>query len=134
MKGPTAVECVVVIAVGLLILTPMIYFSGKYFQGYKEDTNVLSAKTTVEKIGENVDWVYSQGYPSRVQVTVYIPEGIETASLENRNVLLRIGSTSGSKDVFYTTVSDMVGELPTKSGFYKLSIAAINGYVNVSVQ
>ena len=133
-KGQAAIEYMVVVAVGLLVLIPIVYYSSRSFQNYKEDTNILSAKTTVEKIGENVDWVYSQGYPARVQIKVYVPEKVTLASLENRTVLMRIYSTSGPKDVYYETISDMVGALPSRAGFYRLSVAATDGFVNVSVQ
>jgi hypothetical protein len=133
MKAQAAVEYMTVIGIGLIILTAILYYSTRSFQNYKEDTNVLSAKNTVDKVGENVDWVYSQGYPSRVQISVYIPDDVEMASLANRTVLMRMKSTSGTKDIFYNTIGDMQGSLPENSGFYHLSIAAVNGYVNVSV-
>lgn len=133
MKGQSAVEYMVIIAIGLVILTPILYYSGQSFRNYKEDTNILAAKNTVEKIGENVDWICSQGSPSRVRINVYIPENIIQGSLQDKTVLFNIDSESGPKDVFYETVCDMNGELPVKSGFYYLSVAAVNGYVNITV-
>jgi hypothetical protein len=134
MKAQSAVEYLVIVGIGLIILTPILYYSNKSFQNYKEDSNILAAKTTVDKIGENVDWVYSQGYPSRVQIRVYIPENVESTSLVDRTVLIKMESTSGAKDVFYETIGDMQGSIPTKSGFYFLSLVAMDGYVNVTLQ
>ena len=133
MKGQAAIEYMVIIGIALLILTPILYYSGKSFSNYKEDTNILSARNTVEKIGENADWICAQGSPARVQINVHMPEDIIEASLENRTVLLRIESTSGAKEVFYESVCDLQGELPVKEGFYYLALVAVDNYVNITV-
>ena len=58
---------------------------------------------------------------------------MEEISLDYKTFLFRVRTSAGISDVFYTTVSDLDGSLPTKSGYYYVSLTTFPNYVNVSV-
>jgi hypothetical protein len=133
MKGQVAVEYLIIISVALMILTPLSLYVNQALRGYTDNTRISKAWTAVNKLGESADWVYSQGPPAKLTFKIYIPDGIEEASLNDKTFLFKIKTSSGTSDIFYTTVSDLDGYLPKKSGYYYVSLTAFSNYVNVSV-
>lgn len=129
MKAQVSVEYIIIISVALTVLIFISLYSTKYIQGYREDSAVSTAGNTVRKIGENADWVFSQGPPAKVTVEIYIPEGVEEITLENRTILFRMKN----RDVYYRTIPLLNGSLPSKSGHYMVSLVAYNTYVDVNV-
>lgn len=132
MKAQVALEYLVIVSVALLILVPLVLYANQMFLGYKENTRISLAKNAVKKIGEHADWVYSQGRPARNEIQVYMPDGIEEASLENNEILLKIKTSAGTSDIFYRTVSPLNGSIPYNSGYYIISLVAFQNYVNIS--
>jgi len=132
MKAQVSLEYLTIVSIALLILVPLVLYANQMFLGYRENTRTSLAKNAVKKIGENADWVYSQGQPARREIQVYMPDGIEEASLENNEVLLRIRTSAGTSDIFYRTISPLDGSIPSNSGYYKISLVAFQNYVNIS--
>jgi hypothetical protein len=133
MKSQAAVEYFTIISIALLLLLPLSLYVNELLTGYRDDTRLSLAKDLVKKLGENVDWVYSQGPPARVSLKVYVPEGVEEASLENKTILLRMRTSAGLSDVYYMAVPELNGSLPSESGYYSVSLVAYENYVNISV-
>lgn len=132
MKSQVSVEYLIIISVAIMILIPIILYANELLLGYKDDTKISLARNAVEKIGENVDWVYSQGAPAKRSLEVYIPEGIEQINLENKTILFKIKTRAGTSDIFYTTVANLSGSIPMQSSYYKLSLTAHQNFVNIS--
>jgi hypothetical protein len=133
MKSQAAVEYFTIISIALFLLLPLSLYVNELLTGYRDDTRLSLAKDLVKKLGENVDWVYSQGPPARVSLKVYVPEGVEEASLENKTILLRMRTSAGLSDVYYMAVPELNGSLPSESGYYSVSLVAYENYVNISV-
>ena len=133
MKGQVATEYLVIVSVALLILTPLSLYVNQSLMGYTDNTRTSKAWTAVNKLGQNADWVYSQGPPAKLTFQIYIPNGIEEASLDDKTFLLKVKTSAGFSDAYYTTVSNIDGHLPSESGYYYVSLTAFSNYVNVSV-
>jgi len=134
MRAQAAVDYFAIISVALLILIPLILYINQLLTGYRDDTRISMAKDTVNKLGENADWVYSQGSPAKMTLdSIYIPEGIEEISLDNNMILFRIKTSSGVSDVYYETVSPLDGSVPSKAGYYPISLIAYDNNVTINV-
>jgi len=133
MKAQVAIEYIIITGIGLVF----VLIAGKYLLGlyndYSTQNRIFVAKNTVNKIGESVDLVSSQGPPSRVKIKVTIPEGVEEISFSNKTLVFKIKNKGGTTDVFYNTKSQIVGDIPKKSGQYYLSISSDDDHVNVTV-
>lgn len=132
MKAQTAVEYFIIVSVALLILLPLILYINDLIIGYNDKTRVSLAENAVKKIGENADWVYSQGQPARRTFEVYMPGGIDQISFENRTIVIRVKTSAGSSDSYYNTISPLNGSLPSSEGYYTISLAAFQNFVNAS--
>jgi len=132
-KAQTSVEYLLIISVALLILIPVIYYANKMLIAYEDDNKISSAKNTVRKLGESVDWVFSQGSPAKLTVEIYIPKGVEGLTLNNKTINFQIKRTSGISDVYYETIADLTGTLPTNRGYYYVAITAYEDSVGFEI-
>lgn len=126
MKAQVAVEYLIIMGVALMILLPLSLYLNQTLMGYRDDTKISKAQNTVKKLGQNADWVHSQGPPAKVTVEVYVPEDVAEVSLNNNMILYRVRTSAGISDVFYNTVPALNGTLPDKSQYYYISVTAIN--------
>ena len=67
------------------------------------------------------------------ELHIFGPKGIQEISFSNKTLLFKVKTSSGVNDVFYETIPQIVGSLPSKNGDYYISLTAEQGYVNVSV-
>ena len=133
MKAQSASEFLIIVSVALTILIPLILLVNQSLMGYRDDTKISLAQETVKKMGENADWVFSQGPPAKVTVEIYVPDDVKSVSLNNNEILYKIRTTAGINDIYYDTVPELRGTLPEKSGYYFVSLTSFSNYVNISV-
>ena len=133
MKAQAAVEFLIIVSVALMIILPVTLYINQSFIGYKDDTKISLAKNTVKKLGEGVDWVFSQGPPAKLTLEIYIPDDVYNISLEDKTILFKIKTSAGVTDVFYETVPPLNGSLPITGGYYFVSLTAYTNYVNIIV-
>ncbi|HKZ45502.1 MAG TPA: hypothetical protein VJ343_02245 [archaeon] len=132
MKAQVSVEYLIIVSVALVVLLPLILYSGEILRNYNEETRMSLAKNAVKKIGESADWVYSQGPPAKLNTEVYFPSGISQTSLENNAILLKMKVSSGTSDIYYSTMSPLNGSIPSVPGYYTITLVAYQDYVNIS--
>jgi uncharacterized protein (UPF0333 family) len=133
MKSQVAIEYLSIIVVGLVILIPVIGYLNEMYISYKDDNRISMARTTVTKLGDYANWVFSQGPPAKKTIEIYLPDGIEEISFSNNTINFRLKTLSGLTDVFYQTIAPINGNLPDSSGYYFVSLVAYDDYVNLTV-
>ena len=134
MKAQSASEFLIIVSVALTILIPLILLVNQSLMGYKDDTKISQAKEAVNKLGNNADWVFSEGPGAKETIMIYIPDGVESVSfVGTKEILYKIRTSAGTTDVYYDTVSYLDGTLPDKSGYYFVSLTCFSTYVNISV-
>jgi len=132
MKAQVALEYLIIVSVALIIIIPLALYANELFYGYREDTRITLAKNAVKKLGENSDWVYSQGEPAQLTIEVYIPDGIAQISLDNNTILFKVKTSSGISNVYYTTIAPLNGSVPINSGYYEISLTAYEDFLDIS--
>jgi hypothetical protein len=48
-------------------------------------------------------------------------------------ILLRVKTSAGISDIYYKTIAPLDGSIPTKSGYYPISVTANENNVTISV-
>ena len=117
--------------IGFLMLTigPILYYS---LQGQSSTIHINQADDAVNTIANAVDSVYALGPGSKTFVWVNFPN-IESSSLTNSEVLLKISIGGTTSEIYATTKTSMTGSLPTAKGTYKIKVEALDsGVVQVS--
>ncbi|MCD6477476.1 MAG: hypothetical protein J7K87_00545 [Candidatus Aenigmarchaeota archaeon] len=133
MKGQAAVEYMIIIGIAIAILTPLFVIIDSYTYESKQDLRTKALEDGLDSIAESANMVYFQGYPARISVTVYIPQGVILTNVTGDFIRVRLESKNGYNDVISVTDAPVNGTLPTSSGTYKVTVSATeDGWVNVS--
>ena len=132
MHGQTAFEYLMLFSLALTILAVLVLYSQQMTERNREDIRVANAITAVNKIAEAADIVYTQGKPSQITVSVYIPEGIESIDISNNKILMKVNIASGLSDIFAFSKAELEGSIQTISGMKKIKVIAEENYVNIT--
>lgn len=100
MKGQTAFEYLALFSLVLVILSFLIYYAQDMTDRNMEDIIISDATIAVNKIADASDIVYTQGKPSQITLSVYIPDKVYSIEFSNNMIIMRINVSSGSSDVF----------------------------------
>ena len=131
MRAQVSVEYLIVVGIALLILIPAILYANQILSSSKKELRMNLAENAVERLAENADWVYSLGPPSRVSLTVYIPEYVEYVNISDHKISIKLKDYP--REIFKNTKGNVTGYIPPENGYYKVWITAEVRYVNISV-
>lgn len=135
-NGQASLEYLAVIAFTLAaLLVVWVYVSG-VTSSTKQDLNVAYAKQIVLKLRDAADLVYSQGPPAQFVVEANVPDGIEEASVSQKEILLRVRGAGGLTDVYASTVANLTGDLTafeTRTGQLAVTVKAQRQQLGVVV-
>lgn len=131
MRAQTAFEYMVIAIIILGFLTPVWLYVTQVQSESAEQLSLTYAKNVVKKIVENADLVYSQRLGAKVKVGLYIPRGVEDINITGNTVVMKVYSSSGTADIFETSIANLNGTLPTSSGFRWVLIEAKGDYVQI---
>lgn len=132
MRGQAAFEYMALFAIALLILGILVWYSQQITERNREDITVANAITAVNKIAEASDIVYTQGKPSQITLSVYIPERVESVEFNNTVIIMKVNIGSGTSDIIATSKANLQGNISSDSGLKKIKVIAEENYVNVT--
>lgn len=133
MKAQAAIEYMMIISISLVILIPLFFLVNSYISSSKDELKIRALEDGVDSLAEASDMVYFQGYPAKMSISMYIPDGVQSATVSGNLIRVNVRTSSGITDIIALTQANMTGVLPTQSGTHKLKIVAQeDGLVNVS--
>ena len=133
MKAQIATEFLIVISFAIMVLVPYALYLTKVSQNFGEDNSLTVASNSVQKIGQTADWVYSQGEPSRLKILILVPNNVENISFINKTMNWKMRTSSGESDIYYNSIANLTGSIPTAPSYYNLLIQATGNGVNINV-
>lgn len=133
MKAQIATEYLIVVSFALMVLIPYILYLQTVSQNFSEENALTSASNSVQKIGQAADWVYSQGEPAKLKILIQIPNNIENISFLDKTIIWKVRTSSGVSDIYYNSVANLTGSLPTNPGYYNVLVQASKNKVSISV-
>lgn len=131
MKAQTAFEYMIIAIIVLGFLTPVWLYISQVQTQSTEQFSLTYAKNAVKKLAENADLVYSQRLGAKVKVGIYIPNGVEGINITGKTVIMKVYSSSGTVDIFETSMANLNGSLPADAGFHWVLIEAMGDYVQI---
>jgi len=132
MLGQTAFEYLILFSLVLAILAFLTYYAQDMTERNREEIIMSNAVIAVNKIAEAANIVYTQGKPSQITLSVYIPEKVYSIEFLNRMIIMRINVSSGSSDIFAESKAPLQGSISTTSGTKRIKIKAEGSYVNIT--
>lgn len=138
MKGQTAIEYLAMFSIVFIILTILTYYAQDMTESNREDIIISNAVIAVNKIAEAANIVYTQGKPSTITFSVYIPEKIYSIEFSGKMMIMRFNVNSGSTDVSAMSKAPLQGFISASSGTRRIKVNAekndVTGesYVNIT--
>jgi hypothetical protein len=118
--------------IALSILSVLVLYSQQITERNREDIRIANAITAVNKIAEASNIVYTQGKPSQITLSVYIPEMINSIEFNNNLIIMKVNISSGISDIFASSKAPLQGSISVKSGVKKIKVIAEENYVNIT--
>jgi hypothetical protein len=137
MLGQTAFEYLMLFSLVLIILTFLTYYAQNMTERNREEIIMSNAVIAVNKIVEAADIVYTQGKPSAITLSVYIPENVYSIEFSNKMIIMKVKVGSGISDVVATSKAILKNSTsgiyfsPT-SGTKRIKVKAEGSYVNIT--
>lgn len=146
MRGQTAFEYLLMFSIILTILLILTYYAQDITESNEEDINSANAVIAVNKIAEAADIVYTQGNPSQITLSIYIPDNVNSVvfvgndtpcvnSVSHANVIdMKINIGSGISDIWAISKGNFTCDsfIPKNSGTKTIVIKSEGSYVNVT--
>ena len=132
MRGQASFEYLMLFVIALSILSALVLYSQQITERNREDIRIANAITAVNKIVEAADIVYTQGEPSQITLSVYIPELVESIEFNNNMIIMKVSVSSATSDIFASSKASLQGNISTKSGMKKIKILAEGNHVNIT--
>lgn len=132
MRAQSAIEFLIIVSMLLLILGPLWVEVSTILRQQQDDLRVAYAKTAVSEIQRAADIVSIQGPPASIMVRVYIPTVVTGSTVAGKEIELTLKMANSTTDVVAQTRGPVAGSLPTIEGFYRITVKAENGYVNIT--
>jgi uncharacterized protein (UPF0333 family) len=122
LKAQASIELLVMLAIGMVVITIVIFFSQQQLATSTGTLNVQQAQAAVDSLARAVDSVYASGVGSMEQVQITIPEGTISTSVSDKTIGLRMRTASGETDVNARTAANVYGSIPFQPGEYRAQV------------
>jgi uncharacterized protein (UPF0333 family) len=132
MKGQTAIEYLLLFSLVFAILAILTSYAQDITERNREEIIMSNAVIAVNKIAEAADIVYTQGKPSAITFSVYIPENVNSIIFSNNMINMKINVNSGINDIFAASKAPLQGSISTDSGTKRIKVKSEGSYVNVT--
>ena len=142
MRGQAAIEYLIMFSIVLAILAVLTYYAQDMTSRNSSDIISSNAVIAVNKISEAADIVYTQGEPSQITLSVYVPENLQSVDFHNNFIIMKVRVGSGISDVFAMSKANFTADshISPDSGTRKIRVRAVSviesgqvkTYVNVT--
>jgi len=133
-KAQAAFEYMAIFIIVLAFVIPIWFYVISVQGDTTEDLYMTYTKTAVDKIAQSADLVYSQGYPAKIKVKVYIPQNVIDVSFDQKTVVFKVRVDSHESYITATSTATLTGSIPSDEGVYWLNVEATNDHVQISAE
>lgn len=134
MRGQTSIEYFVIAAMVLMFMVPIWVYVVTTQHQTTQELSLSYARNSVKQIADAANLVHSQGAPAKLNIKVYVPEGLYNVSIINRTIIFNMLSDSQTTEVWYMSMAELRGgeNIPTSEGYYNLNIISHDSYVEIN--
>ena len=131
MRGQVALEFMIIVGVALSIIT--------LFAAYSWTRNEIATRSNQADIAANAiasaaDQLYAQGPGAKTKISIFLPIGYNStkSSISNKVVRIAFSSPAGPGEAIASSKANLIGTLPSDTGYKILTLELIGGSVQIS--
>lgn len=131
-KAQSALEYIIIVSMVLVFMIPIWTYVSTMQSQTSVELAMTYAKNTASQLADASDLVYSQGPPAKLKISVYIPNGVENATIANNTIKFTLWAAPGYSDVFAFSNAQLNGTLPSEEGYYWMYVEATDNIVQIT--
>lgn len=131
-KAQVSMEFLIIMGFIITITIPLLM---SYYE-YSRNANVRIKTEQLYKIAreivDNAESVYYIGTPSKTTIRVFIPEGVESVEINQRQIIFKVKFYGNISEISYSSNVDLSGTIRPHSGIHNIVIEAKENYVEIT--
>lgn len=131
-RAQIASEYLIIMGFMVAALTTLLIVYYSFAGQSSEEISATQISAVSKRVADAAQSVYYLGAPSQRTFKAYFPEGIESASLQNNEIVFFMRSDHGPVEIAEHASINITGSLPTEGGIYTITIKSLGTYVNVT--
>lgn len=132
LKSQVSVEYMLVMGFAALMTVPLLLIYYTYSADTADSVAISQSMQIARKIADASESVYYLGKPSQTTLKFNFPDRIQSTSLSNREVVIKVKTQAGVTDIVQVSAVNITGTLPTSQGIHVLTIKADDGFVQIT--
>ncbi|MBI2452012.1 hypothetical protein HYV50_02955 [Candidatus Pacearchaeota archaeon] len=121
-RGQISVEYLIVISfvtfVALSILGIALFYSAEI----KDSIKFSQLEQFAKKITSSAERIYYSGEPSRTTISAYLPEGVQAVTIQNKDIIFNVSTSSGTSVIAYSSNVPIQGTITPTPGVKKIKL------------
>ncbi|MCX6767416.1 MAG: hypothetical protein NTY90_01635 [Candidatus Micrarchaeota archaeon] len=134
MKAQTAVELLVILAAGLIVIGILFVSSYERLAGSQASLSVSQAQAAANDLANAADTVWFEGAGAKKNVYIELPNAINYSLVSGNTVLFRVAVPSGLTDAVAKSTAPLFGSVTAKPGAQLVSVYATESAVVIGMQ
>ncbi len=134
MKAQAAIEYFVIAGMVMMFMIPIWVYIVTIQQQTSQELSLSYTRNAAKHIADAASLVHSQGFPAKINIKVYIPDGVTNVSIVNKTIIFHMLTGSLESEVWYTSTAELQGEdnIPVNEGYYYFDIISHDTYVEIN--
>ena len=131
-RGQISIEYLILIGFVVFIVIIMIAVSLQYTSGIEDRLKQNQINAFANKIVNSAEIVFFAGEPSKITLSVYLPRGVDSVTVNTDEIVFNYNLTSGSNVRAYGSDVPLTGSITNWDGVKSVELLAQETSVAVS--
>jgi uncharacterized protein (UPF0333 family) len=134
MRGQSSIEYFVIAAMVMMFMIPIWVYIMTIQQQAAQELSLSYSKNAAKQIADAASLVHSQGSPAKINIKVYIPDGVGNVSIVDKTIIFNVFMGAQESEVWYDSTAELQGEgeIPVNEGYYYFDIISHDTYVEIN--
>ncbi len=123
-RGQISVEYLIMVGFVIFLVMGILAAGLISTSQLKNRIIINQVNNAMNKIIQSAESVFYAGEPSRVKISIYLPSGVKSLSIQNKTIIVQIQTDSGVNIVSYSSAVTLEGSIPVSEGIKKIKLQA----------
>lgn len=123
-RGQISTEYLIVLSFALIAVLSTLGVAFFYSSGIRDATKFNQIESFAKKVTSSAETVYYSGYPARTIIPGYLPQGIVSIQIIDKDIIFTVSTSSGESIIAYGSNVNLTGSISTTGGIKKVYLNA----------
>ncbi len=131
-RAQVSMEFLIVVGFAFLMTIPLFILFYRQSETINTEVTASQIDKVASEIRDAVDEVYYLGSPSKKTITVYIPKGVQSITLNDNYITFLVDAPGGDYEIVKWTAGNVSGSIDTFKGIHHISAESLGNEVMIS--